>query len=132
MGRTQTLPSIADWASVFRSWLGEGDLAEVRHAFIRISDDLKPLDGASASALCEVHPEATGSDGVDAALAPLVEFTLKGRGLDPPSWAASVPPAPEPFYLVVNVGLRGLVVDETPQEFSERNLFVPAAYFESV
>ena len=126
------LPTIAAWAASFTDWLEEGDLAEVRHGLLRASDDLRSLDGATAVSLCVLAPGPTGSDGVDAALACLVEYTLGRQGLPVPLWTGTVPAAIEPFYVVSNKGLRDIVRNDTPEVFKKRNVWVPVDFWESV
>lgn len=126
------LPTIAAWAASFSSWINEGDLAEVRNGLLRISDDLRSLDGATAVALCVLPPGRTGSVGVDAALASLVTYTLQRNDLPVPLWAELAGPADEPFFIVPNKALRAIVIEETPSLFAARNVWVPRDFFESV
>lgn len=126
------LPTIAAWAAAFRTWLLEGDEEVVRAAFLQVSDDLRSLDGDVAVSLCTLAPAPTGASGVDAALASLVEHTLDRDRYPVPSWARQAPPASEPYFIVANPRLTDLVVASTPEVFAERNVYVPAEFFESV
>jgi len=126
------LPSVAAWSAAFRGWLLEGDDEGVRAAFLQVSDDLRSLDGDIAVALCSLAPAPTGSAGVDAALASLVEYTLTRERYPVPRWARDAQAGHEPYFIVANPSLRDLVVDSTPEVFAKRNVFVPAEFFESV
>lgn len=126
------LPSIAAWAASFRRWLVEGDHEGVRAALLQVSDDLRSLDGDLAVTLCSMAPVPTGSSGVDAALASLVEYTLGRGGYPTPKWAREAPPAAEPYFIVANPALTDLVVASTPEVFAKRHVYVPAEFFESV
>ena len=126
------LPTIAAWAGAFRTWLAAGDAEGVRAAFVQVADDLGSVDGDIAVALCSLPPAPTGSLGVDAALASVVQYTLQRLGLPVPRWAREASPSPEPYFIVDNPALHALVAASTPPVFAERNVFVPAEYFESV
>lgn len=126
------MPSIAAWAAAFRTWLCGGDDEGVRAAFLQVSDDLRSLDGDVAVALCSLAPVPTGSSGVDAALASLVEHTLDRDRYPVPRWASQAPPTREPYFIVANGALKDLVVASTPEVFAKRNVYVPAEFFESV
>jgi transcriptional regulator with XRE-family HTH domain len=126
------LPTIASWAASFADWIDEGDLEAVRNGLLRASDDIRSLDGATAVSLCVLPPGHTGSSGVDAALASLVEYTLVRSDLPVPKWAVHAPPADEPFFVVANRALRAIVIEETPSLFARRNVWVPRDYWESV
>ncbi len=126
------LPTIAAWAASFARWIDDGDLAEVRNGLLRISDDLRSLDGATAVALCILPPGPTGSEGVDAALAAVVAYTLRRSRLPVPRWAELAERTSEPFYVVPNEALRAIVIEDTPALFADRNVWVPADFFESV
>lgn len=126
------LSTVASWAHAFRDWIRADDLVSVRSAFVQISDDLRSVDGATAVGLCLLAPAPTGHEGVDAALAALVEFTLNRSNLPVPAWVAGKPAASDPFYLVPNKSLRSHVEASTPLPFRGRNVHVPGEYFESV
>lgn len=126
------LPTVAAWAASFGGWLADDDLAEVRNGLLRLSDDLRSLDGATAVSLCVLPPGPTGHSGVDAALASLVEFTLARGQLPVPIWATAAPSSDEPFFIVPTRNLRALVIEDTPPAFARRNVWVPSDFWESV
>ncbi len=129
---TNRLPTIAACARSFTVWVAEDDLGSVRAGLLRASDDLRSLDSPSMASMCEEAPAATGSDGVDAAVASLVKFTLERFGQAVPEWVALTAAAAEAFFIVPNGALRDLVVAETPHVFSQRNVVVSWDFFESV
>lgn len=126
------LPNAHSWANSFSEWIAEGDLAEVRFGLLRMSDDLRSVTADQAVDLCTQEPRPTGAEGVDAALASLVEFTLNRVGARAPGWAKEAAGSELPFYIVSNTSLRPIVVRSTPTVFAKRNVWVSGEYFESV
>lgn len=127
-----TAPTVADWAEQIASDLADGDDAAARTVFVRIADSFAALDGVLRVVLSAQPPAPTGHRGYDAALAGTVEYLLGHAALPVPAWVDGVGPSPEPLYLAPNPAIRKLVEDTTPTVFRDRDVFVPADFFDSV
>lgn len=71
-----TRPTVADWA-LRLAGLVKTDPGAIEKSLVQMADDLATVEPATRVVLCVTPPPPTGSTGLDAALAGIVEHLLK-------------------------------------------------------
>jgi hypothetical protein len=102
-----------------------------RFCLLQLMDDydqeLRVAGAGSASARFEKEPPATGSAGVDAALAALAEHLARRDGWPVPGWARKPGRYAARWWFVTPLqGLHATALQESPASFRTRGVFVTA------